>query len=290
MDSVKYNLFSCVFCGGESSDSVLYACKDTYLKTPYMTDFRRCLSCALVQQHPMPADVTEFYKEYPIHKVRHKAYSFLRRIILSGSYKPPKELSSGIHLLDFGCGDGWYLEWCREAGLNVVGYEPSEMHAIDLSSRIGIDVFFDLDLLVSKYEGAFDIITLNFVVEHMNDFMGILTCLARLLRPGGVMRFVVPSIESWEFRLFGRSWHSLDAPRHVVFPGLAQAPHMASKLGLVLSSAQKVAFPNGLAGSIATLPTGYYSKLLFAIVYPIAFLIVKLAPGGNIAVILKSTK
>lgn len=278
------NGFRCVLCRSGESVPFLEHCTDTYLQKPILVDYRQCGDCGLVQQYPMPNDISPFYKSYPVHMRRGAAYSRLRRWLLSGVYLPPKRWPAGARLLDFGCGDGWYLHWCCEQGLNPVGFEFSPAYAAALSASLGVEVLADLEVLTESYVDTFDVITLHFVVEHLTDFVGVLKRLASLLRPGGVLRYVVPVIDSWEYRLFGRHWHSLDAPRHVVFPSAQHAAQLARNLGLAHIDTQAVPFPNGIAGSLATLSRGQFNPGLFALAFPLGWLAARAAPAGNLAV------
>ena len=281
--------FCCAVCRSPSSTPFLTDCRDLYLHKPYVVDYFACQACGLVQQHPMPQDISQFYEAYPIHKEKPGVYSSLRRLLLSGVYVSPSKWPSGTVLLDFGCGDGWYLRWCGEKNVQAVGFEYSESHARSLSSMTGLDVFWDLDELEQRYAGRFDIITLHFVVEHLTDFPGTIRRLCRLLKKGGSIRYVVPDIHSWEFRVFRRSWHGLDPPRHVIFPSRDHASQVARDSGLELCDDRAVRFPNGFGGSISTAMFDSFNATAFVLFLPIALLVTWLFPGGNRAYLLRRT-
>jgi SAM-dependent methyltransferase len=275
--------FCCAVCRGPASKPFLAQCRDLYLRKSFIVEYVECVSCNLVQQHPMPDDVSEFYEAYPIHQTKPGVYSWVRRRLLSKVYVAPRKWPPGAHLLDFGCGDGWYLRWCKEQGLRPIGFESSEAHARAIGSAIGIETLWSLDDLERRFEGTFDVITIHFVVEHLTDFVGTITRLSRLLRKGGIVRYVVPNIRSWEFRLFGRKWHGLDPPRHVIFPTREHAVHVARKVGLEFIDERATSFPNGFAGSVSTALGGTFSRPLFWIVFPLSLVVTRLLPSGNVA-------
>lgn len=279
--------FRCVLCSAADGELFLANCADLYLAKAQRVDLHRCMRCGLVQQHPIPKDISSFYDAYPVHVAKSKAYSWFRRRLLSGAYRPPKQWPRGCRLLDFGCGDGWYLDWCRGEGLNVVGFEHDPTHAKALGQRIGVPVLSDASALTAGYEGAFDAITLHFVVEHLTDPVGVLAMLARLLKPGGRIRFVVPNISSWEFGLFKRHWHSLDAPRHILFIDDNHARAIADRLAMNFDGASEVAFPNGFGGSLPTVLMGRFNATAFLMTLPLSILVTRLFPSGNKAYVLR---
>ena len=207
-------------------------------------------------------------------------------MLMSSVYLPPQHWRRGGRLLDFGCGDGWYLEWCKSAGLEVVGFEPSSSHANALAARLGVPVMSDASELQRQFGGAFDVITLHFVVEHLTDLQSTFRLLASLLRPGGVVRYVVPNIDSWEFRLFRRRWHSLDAPRHISFPGVEHADLLAHSCGLSFVGKSFVSFPNGFGGSLPTALWARFSELALLLTLPISVVVTRLFPAGSQAFLL----
>ena len=275
--------FTCLCCGGQRSSLFLADCADLYLHKPVVVSYHGCTDCGLIQQHPVPVDVSPYYDDYPVHQARSAAYSWFRRALLSSVYLSPRHWKAGSRLLDFGCGDGWYAESCKKAGLDVVGFEPSRPHAQALSERLGIPVLSDAGELRTRHAASFDVITLHFVVEHLTDLKATFDLLATLLRPGGTIRYVVPNIDSWEFRLFRRRWHSLDAPRHVSFPAAEHARRIAAGSGLKFSGESPVAFPNGFGGSLPTALWGRFNALAFLATLPVSVPVTLLFPSGNTA-------
>jgi SAM-dependent methyltransferase len=280
-------IFRCMVCAGNQSAPFLEDCADLYLGKPFRVDYRRCVSCALVQQHPTPSEIGVFYDAYPIHAKKSALYSWFRRTLMAQVYQPPRRFDPQALVLDFGCGDGWYLEWCKDSGVKAIGFEYSPQHAMALAERLHMDVMSDMGQLLSRYRGAIDHITLHFVVEHLNEPMRIFDQLSQLLKPGGTIRYVVPNIASWEFRLFRKNWHSLDAPRHLVFPNASHAQRIAKSLGLDYEGETGVTFPNGFGGSLPTALLGRFSAAGLFLTLPLSILLTTLFPSGNMAYLLR---
>ena len=273
--------FACLFCGEAAASDFLAGCTDRYLGTPGTVDYGRCAGCGLVQQHPLPADVAALYADYPVHRPKSRFFSRLRRALMAGVYRPPGRWPPGSRLLDYGCGDGGYLAWCIEAGLVCAGFEPDARHAQALAQRLGVPVFADIATLAAENPAAFDVVTLHFVAEHLADPRAVLAALAPLLKPGGTIRYVVPAIDSWEARLFGRRWHGLDPPRHLCFPDAGHARRLAGELGLLFDGERPVPFPNGFGGSLPTALFGSFNIGLFYATLPLSLAVTRLFPGGH---------
>src|ERR1700687_168280 len=126
--TVSVEGFRCILCGSNHCAELILGCRDLYLSKPFVVDYYRCAGCGLVQQHPVPADVGVFSEAYPVHERKSRIYTRFRRALSLGVYLAPRSLAPNSTLLDFGCGDGWYLEWCRESGVRSLGIEADPAH------------------------------------------------------------------------------------------------------------------------------------------------------------------
>ncbi len=274
--------FACLVCRNTEATLVYKACPDYYVGKPYLTDYYRCQRCQLVQQSPIPKDVSPFYVDYPIHRKKSALYDAFRWLVMGPVYFNPKLLKSGMQLLDYGCGDGSFLMWAQEKrpDLSYAGFELSEKHAVALSKQIGIPVDHQLDRLLDRWEGKCDVVTMHFTLEHVTDLHGTVKTIARLLKPGGQVYFVVPHFESLERVCFGKRWHNLDAPRHISFPDKRAMQALGQECGLSLQKSTSIAFPNGFAGSLAILK-GRFRMALFFMFLPLGIVFSRLFPTGS---------
>jgi SAM-dependent methyltransferase len=98
--------------------------------------------------------------------------------------------------LDLGCGDGLLTRILLETAgpRSVVGVEPDPLEA-ELAQSLGIYEALHVTGGGSVPEPAasFDWVLSNSVLEHVDDLEAVLAEVARLLRPGGVFLFTVPS-------------------------------------------------------------------------------------------------
>lgn len=244
-------------------------------------DYRACRRCGLVQQVPMPRDTGAFYPAYPMHQPRKMVYSRARAILHRQIYmRPTADIKSG-RLLDFGCGDGSYLQSIQSRVGQVFGFEPNPNVATIASARLNVQVFHDVRVLATELANSIDCITAHFVLEHVPDLHQTFTLFADVLKPGGQVHVVVPNIRSWEAKLFGRQWHGLDAPRHISFPDDVSLNILAEQHGLRLVNAKSAAFPNTVAASLATMIAGHYQHMLFLAFMPLSIVCAFLFSNGT---------
>lgn len=279
--------FVCVACSGTACTPRFTGCRDLYLGHPLVVDYVRCSACELVQQHPVPANLGALYADYPIHAGKSRLHEWLRRVVLKGVYFDPRSLPAGSRLLDFGCGDGWFLGSMSKTGVPCEGFEFQPDHARRLSTHLGMPVFGEMDRLQRERAGGYQAITMHYVLEHVANPLSTLLALAPLLAPGGVLYVVVPNVESWEGRVFARRWHGLDPPRHVCFPTPSVMRTLAGDAGLLLETTRRVAFAPTSAASIVSLVAGRYRHALFLAALPAGVILSRMAPSGSLSYLLR---
>jgi SAM-dependent methyltransferase len=96
-------------------------------------------------------------------------------------------------LLDIGCGPGFFLETAMQRGWLAHGIEPSRQaaaHARGLGAQI-TEGFFNRASAPAL--GAFDVIHLNNVLEHIPDPAHLIALAHGLVEPGGVICINVPN-------------------------------------------------------------------------------------------------
>jgi SAM-dependent methyltransferase len=272
--------FRCLVCHEGDGAVAFLGCRDYYLGTPFQVDYYRCRACGLLQQFPVPVDVSAFYERYPIHARKSPLYATLRRLVMSHVYYDLARHPRGSVLLDYGCGDGGYLERYQGKGFTLLGYEGSPAQAARLDGHLGVRVYADMETLLREHEGGVDVLTMHFVLEHLTDPDTAFREVRALLKPGGVFYYVVPHASSFEARLFGKKWHNLDPPRHISFPDSGAARRLADRHGFTVSAERPVAFPNGFAATLPVLLAGRFRLPLFALFLPLGIAFSRLVPTG----------
>lgn len=102
---------------------------------------------------------------------------------------------SGRRLLDIGAGIGVFPAAMKNAGWNVTAIEPDQRTADYLTDVLEIAVYAnDLFELTAESIGTFDLVTLNKVLEHVEDPVAMLDKSREFVSPGGVMYLELPDV------------------------------------------------------------------------------------------------
>jgi 2-polyprenyl-3-methyl-5-hydroxy-6-metoxy-1,4-benzoquinol methylase len=156
-----------------------------------------------------------------------------------GGIKPGK-------LLDVGCGNGSFLAMMRSAGWDVSGIEPDPKAARLASEGLGIPVRVEQFRVGTFEAGSFDAVTLQHVIEHSHDPIGMMAECRRILKPGGHLAIVTPNLPSAGHKWFKADWRGLEPPRHLHLfspKALAAGAEMAGiETKLVRTSARAASF------------------------------------------------
>jgi SAM-dependent methyltransferase len=142
----------------------------------------------------------------------------------------PKTPGSSL-ILDIGCGNGLALSRARDAGWRVMGIEP-DPNAARSAAANGIDIVAsDLLELPPRFNGSFERILLNHVIEHIHDPLVALRSCKDLLIPGGELWLETPNIASVGHEEFRADWRGLEPPRHLVIFGLNSLQNLLREAG-----------------------------------------------------------
>jgi SAM-dependent methyltransferase len=189
----------------------------------------RCTGCGLIFTSPRIAEPEKVYWG------DHDTYVEEARLIFSGAaphhrdpnYDEELDLIEAHRpqrgrLLDVGCNMGMLLRRARDRGWDAVGVEPSPaLHRI-ATERLGLRVFnCFLDDLPDSELGAYDVVALSDVFEHVTEPHAMLRRVRGLLAPGGILYVKVPNAR-WTLlkqrlgRGGGRARTIWDSYEHVV--------------------------------------------------------------------------
>jgi 2-polyprenyl-3-methyl-5-hydroxy-6-metoxy-1,4-benzoquinol methylase len=120
----------------------------------------------------------------------------------------------GGRLLEVGCGSGAFLARMHQLGWDVCGIDLDPA-ALARGRRItGLDLRCGTLEQIKFPADSFDVITMNHVIEHVHDPVGLLKECQRILRPNGKFVLTTPNGDSWGHRIFASHWRGLEPPRH----------------------------------------------------------------------------
>ncbi len=123
--------------------------------------------------------------------------------------RPPETVSAildwiqpGSALVDVGCGSGSFLSFVKNLkGCVVTGVE-SDPYRAGQAQQQGLSIIHgSVDDMPRDQLGAYDIVTLLDVIEHIANPGRFLDSCRQLLRPNGLMIISVPNVAHWTVRL-----------------------------------------------------------------------------------------
>jgi 2-polyprenyl-3-methyl-5-hydroxy-6-metoxy-1,4-benzoquinol methylase len=141
----------------------------------------------------------------------------------------------GNSLLDVGCATGTFLEYMqRREGFTVWGVELNAHAAAYARDRLGVPVYAGTLEEAKLPPGAFDVVTMWDVLEHVFDPLSTAREVRRVLKPGGVFICHVPVLDSLGAHVFGRYWSGYEIPRHTYVWSGTTIKRLMTEVGLMV--------------------------------------------------------
>jgi 2-polyprenyl-3-methyl-5-hydroxy-6-metoxy-1,4-benzoquinol methylase len=211
----------CPWCGSEKAQINLWL-KDEFLTKE---DFHicECLNCGLLYTMPRPDidKIGAYYKSeaYYSHQENKKGfipkvYERVKSINLKHKYRLATNGMQPGKLLDIGCGVGDFLHTAEMHGWECIGVEPSEDAKAIAQKRMKGKIIVSEEL-EGFPDGAFDVITMWHVLEHVDDLKWQIAQLQRLVKPSGRVVIAVPNYKSYDGQFYKEHWAAYDVPRHL---------------------------------------------------------------------------
>ncbi|TAJ07299.1 MAG: class I SAM-dependent methyltransferase [Nitrospirae bacterium] len=121
-------------------------------------------------------------------------------------------------LLDLGCGPGFLLKTARDAGWTVAGADVSSFATEHARDQFGISTVTTGSLEEVEFPAnAFDVVTLQHVIEHFRDPVRMVQRISRWLAPGGILWVETPDIDSGQAKRDGAQWVHIKVPEHLFY-------------------------------------------------------------------------
>ena len=211
------NRIKCIICD-EKDEELLYHFQDHYLGNTW--NMVRCRQCGLVYLNPQPDQQTlrqTYHKIYsqnnekrlksPLETIEHLLRK-LRAVEIIGFRKKGE-------ILDIGCGRGIMLKYLKEKGWKIKGIEFSEDTGSIAKRILREDLYMGTDSIKQFNDETFDVVVIDYVLEHVAQPYKILNEVNRVLKSKGLLIVSVPNMESLQAVWAKDKWFHLDIPKHL---------------------------------------------------------------------------
>jgi 2-polyprenyl-3-methyl-5-hydroxy-6-metoxy-1,4-benzoquinol methylase len=232
---------ACRLCGGPSEPAFSVGDRNRGLGSGSFA-YRRCATCRSVVLHTIPDDLGDYYASDGYGSAAAaEVPEFLRRE--QDKLELVTRFAEVGTMVEIGPGPGMFTRVARSAGFEITAIEMDPEYARRLREDLAVEAICSDDpaeVLASLQPSS--VVVMWHVIEHLPDPWRVLAACARNLRPGGVLAISTPNPQSLQFRLLGRYWAHLDAPRHLQLLPAATLQARAEALGMrrVLSTTTDV--------------------------------------------------
>ena len=158
-------------------------------------------------------------------------------------------------ILEVGCGSGDFLVYLKDDGFaDLTALEPSAAVREFLEGRHGVRCVTG-SLSSSEVLGAYDVVLLLTVLEHIVDLQAAVARVSSCLRPGGLLVARVP--DSMRFAAFDDAPFQQFSPEHINYFSLASLDNLLGPRGFVRVAAEQVALPETEASILPMLDVAF---------------------------------
>lgn len=230
----------------------------------------KCRDCAseYLSPRPLESDLPSFYPSH--YHAYNENHSGVARLLVQARARSRARLYRGLlgdrrgRIFDVGTGDCRHFDELRRVlDIECSGVEIQPEMAARGRAR-GYDVLegtlesADIGGLADR----FDIVSMNHVLEHVVHPHLVLERAHELLRPGGHLIGQIPTVSSWENKLFGHNWGGYHYPRHLQIPskrGLQDLLEDVGFTGVKIRSAPHIQTTISLQNSLVR--KGWHPKM-----------------------------
>ena len=203
---------SCLLCRGSKFRPFIREGEWQYL---------RCLDCSLIFLDPQPSKgfLHNHYQDYlPADDWGIESWhKLMAQVFAKSAGLIQNEIPVPGRLLDIGCGYGFFLEEMARRGWQVEGIEISATGLNYARKKLGLNVSKNPLPRPDWQDNCYDVITLFYVIEHLQNPLVVLREVHRLLRVGGLLLLRWPHTApiARMFRPWAKRMKLYQAPSHL---------------------------------------------------------------------------
>jgi SAM-dependent methyltransferase len=214
---------ACLLCGGERLQPLLHARDRKHQPPRWDYHVVRCAGCGLLFRHPgiRPERLGDLYSSGHYAGFLAGAYTRKRIRRYRVTMEPFGRLfrrGRGRRLLDFGCGNGLFLEIAHRRGFDCYGVDLAA-DAVEVARRkpSGRHAYHGAPMDVPEVAaGGFEVVTMWSVLAHLARPLDDLTMLRSLLAPDGVLLLLTVNAGSLKLKHGLETWGGF-TPNHLAF-------------------------------------------------------------------------
>lgn len=284
--------FKCPVCNSRTYN--LFLKSRDYFFSREDFDIIKCNNCGFLITWPQPEakKLDSYYKteEYLSHGSQSKSifsniYFQVRKFAIRKKYRIIKHFSSKGSILDFGCGTGNFLQYCKTKSWDVTGVELNDNARKIAQNQNSIKCYKDY-LELNNKNRKYVIITMWHVLEHIPGLKEILKELAGNLESDGKWIIALPNVKSWDAKFYKKYWAAYDLPRHLYHFSRENITQLMKMVGFKLVAIKPMRYDSyyvsmlsekyknkrlsfirgmffGMISNIKALKTGEYSSLIY---------------------------
>ncbi len=219
-----------------------------------------CLSCEYAHVDPVPS-VEEllnvydekFYREdKPDYLLKtEREYDYWSESVYRWRYEDLERLlppGAGKRLLEIGCSGGFFLRYGKSRGWQVLGVEPSIQASQYAKAVSGVEVIRDYiqNIPLEQIQGAFDVVHLQYVLEHVPNPLEVCQRAFEALTSGGLICVEVPNdfnpLQKLANLTLGNHDYWVSIPHHLNYFNAESLSKLLARAGFTVLE-QEASFP-----------------------------------------------
>lgn len=155
-------------------------------------------------------------------------------------------------LVDIGCGRGYFLDEARKRNWRAEGVDFSKT-AISYARKVLKLSVRKLDILSNNIDEKYPLITLNQVIEHIDQPSDIIKSLRRLLKDKGLLYIATPNFSSLSEKMNKIEFDYYIPPEHLCMFNINSITELLESNGFKILYSKTWSYPTEFAGIIKKL-------------------------------------
>jgi 2-polyprenyl-3-methyl-5-hydroxy-6-metoxy-1,4-benzoquinol methylase len=221
----------CRLCDGPSNFEFIVGDRNRGLG-PGMFEYRRCAVCGAIAMTDVPEDLTSYYVADGYGSADQQiSPEFARRE--EAKLELIRELAAPASIVEIGPGPGLFTRTAKAAGFELTALEmdPNYCRYLSETTRVTtIQTTSPGDVLPTLPPA--DAVVMWHVIEHLPNPWEVLVRSVEKLTPNGLIALSTPNPDSLQYRLLGRYWTHIDAPRHLQLIPASALGRKLAELGM----------------------------------------------------------